>query len=400
MAKLTKRAVDAAKPDPKKDVFLWDSEIPGFGLRTTPAGRKRYVFRYRNQERQCKFMTLGPHGVLTPDEARRRASRLLADVKDGKDPAAERAERNESPTVSELSERYLDEHAQTRKKPRSLAEDRRLLNAIVVPALGKRMVAEVTKKDIARFHHNNRERPYQANRVLALLSKMFNLAEHWGLRPDGSNPTRHVEKFPEKKRERFLSKDELTALGTALSDSEQAGAESVSVITAIRLLILTGARLNEILSLEWAFVDMDDGVLRLPDSKTGAKAIPLGAAAIELLQNVPHVKGNPYVCPGKKQGNHLVGLPKAWKRILDKAGLSDIRLHDLRHSFASVGASAGMGLPIIGALLGHKEMATTQRYAHLAADPLKEAANEITTKIASAMKGEAGGKVVKLKKAT
>ena len=177
-------------------------------------------------------------------------------------------------------------------------------------------------------------------------------------------------------------------LGETLAEIESEGDVLPSTITAIRLLLLTGCRRDEILTLRWEHVDMERGVLVLPDSKTGAKTVPLGEAALDVLACAPHLRRNPYVCPGVKEGGRLVGLQKAWERIREKAGLEDVRVHDLRHSFASVGAGSGMGLPILGALLGHREAATTQRYAHLAADPLKEAANEITAKT--------GGKVVKL----
>jgi integrase len=225
---------------------------------------------------------------------------------------------------------------------------------------------------------------------------MFNLAERWGLRSDGSNPCRHVEKFKEKKRERFLSSEELSRLGNVLAKAEQGGKELPSVIMAIRLLILTGARLSEILGLRWEWVDFEQGCLRLPDSKTGAKLIPLSRPAYEILENAPRLVGNPFVIPGAKEGEHLVNLNKPWRRIRKLAGLKNVRLHDLRHSFASVAASSGMGLPMIGALLGHKEVATTQRYAHLANDPLKAAADMVAEKITEAMNKPIADKVVRL----
>ncbi len=231
--------------------------------------------------------------------------------------------------------------------------------------------------------------PIAANRCLALLSKMLNLAEAWGLRPDGSNPTRHVAKYRERKVERFLSNVEFARLGTVLEEAARTG-EHASVVAAIRLLILTGARRDEILSLRWEHVDFERGCLRLPDSKTGAKTIPLGAPALELLADLPRLNDNPYVLPGARPGRHYVGLGKAWRRLRAKAELPDVRLHDLRHSYASVGAGQNESLHVIGALLGHRDTASTQRYAHLSDDPMRAAADRISGHLAAAMAGKSG----------
>ena len=227
---------------------------------------------------------------------------------------------------------------------------------------------------------------------------MLNLAESWGIRPDGSNPCRHVERYREKRRERFLGNDELARLGQVLSDAEANDTEPPSAIAAVRLLILTGCRLQEVLGLRWDQVDFERRQIRFEESKTGQKTIALGAAALELLCGLPRLEGNPYVIPGKKDGAHFVGMPKVWQRIRKQAGLENVRLHDLRHSFASVGAGAGLSLPIIGKLLGHTQAATTQRYAHLAADPVRQAADRISGEIAAALEGNPKGQVVQIRK--
>jgi integrase len=239
---------------------------------------------------------------------------------------------------------------------------------------------------VAGFHHQHRSRPYQANRSLAVLSKMMTLAEAWGLRTDGSNPCRHVKKYQEHKRERFLTQQELRRLGAALTDVQTHRTESPFVIAAIGLLVLTGARLTEVLTLRWDYVDFENQVLRLPDSKTGAKLIYLNDAAVKLLRTLPSMAGNPFVIAGGKPGARLINLQKPWRRIRAAANLDDVRIHDLRHSFASVGAGAGMSLILIGKLLGHKQAATTARYAHLAADPILAASNVIGNHISGAMK--------------
>ena len=251
---------------------------------------------------------------------------------------------------------------------------------------------------MARFHHDLRERPYQANRALGVLSKMMNLAEAWGLRSDGSNPCRHVKKYREEKRERYLTKEELRRLGVTLADAERRKTESPFALTAIGLLTLTGARLSEILTLRWEYVDLANSVLRLPDSKTGAKEVYLNEAAIKLLRKMPRMVSNPYVIAGKKDGSRLINLQKAWRRIRAAANLNDMRIHDLRHSFASVAAGTGMSLPMIGKLLGHSQPATTARYAHLADDPIRAASNLIGTEIAAAMNsGKAARKRVRIR---
>ena len=233
--------------------------------------------------------------------------------------------------------------------------------------------------------------PIQANRVLALLSTIFTFAERVGERPDGSNPCRHVERFPERRRERFLSADELARFGEALAAWEG----SPFAVAAIKLLVFTGARLGEILGLEWDWVNMERGEARLPDSKTGAKTLHLPAPALEVLVGLPRIEGVPYVL-GAKRGTTFVEEP--WRRIRGAARLDDVRLHDLRHSFASVAVAGGMGLPIIGKMLGHTQAQTTQRYAHLASDPVKAAAATVAGKIAKAMQGKPGAEVVPLRR--
>ena len=395
MPKLTKTFINGLKPTGKEIVY-WDSELSCFGLRVRKTGVKSFIVQYRNASGRTRKVTIGPLGRLTPDEARRQARQILADVDRGDDPADNRDKARLAPDMNTLADRYMSDHAELKKKRSSIDRDRRLLERFVRPKIGKVRIEAITREDIAKFHHGMKDTPTQANRVLALLSKMFNLAEKWGLRPDSSNPCRHVERFKEEKRERYLSMEEITRLGAALRKAEQEQSEDISGIIAIRLLLFTGCRREEILSLKWDYVDFEKGCLRLPDSKTGAKLVPLAEPALDVLRTAPRLAGNPYVCPGRKWGSHLVGLPRIWERICTAAGLSRVRLHDLRHSFASVGVGTGLGLPQVGALLGHTQAATTQRYAHLAVDPLRQAANQIVGYIAEAMDKEPEDKVVNI----
>jgi len=231
-----------------------------------------------------------------------------------------------------------------------------------------------------------------ANRCVALLSKMMNLAERWKLRPVGSNPCRGLEKFKERKVERWLNSDELARLGDALNVYEG----SPYAVAAIKLLAFTGARLGEVLGLRWEWVDFDRGEARLPDSKTGAKTVHLPPPALSVLSELPRVEGNPFVIAGVKSGSALVNLEKPWRVIRKAAGLHDVRLHDLRHAFASTAVMGGMSLPIIGRILGHKQIATTQRYAHLADDPIKQAAASVAGQIANALGGKSVAEVTSL----
>lgn len=386
-AKITKRAVDQLSPG-SRYVLLWDKEVKGFGVRCRPSGSKHYVLKMRVGGRQ-RWITIGRHGSpWTPDTARREALRLLGLRAAGHDPATERDRQKGAITIAELGARFLQEYVPQHCKPRTAEEYQRAVDQFIGPVLGRHRIADLTRADVAQLHHHFRDRPCQANRSLAVLSKMMNLAEAWGLRLDGSNPVRHVRKYREHKRERYLTREELQRLGAVLADAQTKAAESPFAIAAIGLLVLTGARLTEILTLRWEYVDVANQVLRLPDSKTGAKLIYLNAAAINLLRTMPRMQDNPYVIAGKKTGARLINLQKAWRRIRAEANLDDVRIHDLRHSFASVAAGVGMSLPMIGKLLGHSQPATTARYAHLAVDPIRTASNLIGAELTAAMHGQ------------
>ena len=369
--KITKRTVDALRAAADgREVVLWDSEIKGFGVRVR-RGVKTYVLQYRvggGRDAPLRKLTIGKHGSpWTADEARAEARRLLGLVAHGKDPAGAKAAAKAAPTVSELAQRFLTEHVEAKRKPWTAREYRRLLDHVILPALGSKRAVDLTRQDVTRLHHARRATPTEANRALAVLSTMMNLAERWGERADGSNPCRHVGKYPERRRERFLSAQELARLGDVLAGYPRGRRMETACgyhAAAIKLLVFTGARLGEVLSLQWQWIDWERGEARLPDSKTGAKTLHLPPPALAVLAELPRVEGNPHVIVGGKTGAALVNLEKPWRAIRKAAGLDDVRLHDLRHSFASTAASGGMGLPIIGKMLGHTQAQTTQRYAH------------------------------------
>ena len=328
-AKITKRTVDETSPG-EKDTFLWDTELKGFGLKASPTGSKTYLVQYRLGGRQARTQryTIGKHGSpWTPDKARAEAQRLLGRVANDFDPAKERRERLAShqadsvaPTLAEFAIRYIDEYATPYKKPRTVDEDERNLRLHINPALGALKLKDISPAHIAKFHAAGRDRPINANRCRALLSHLFKMAEVWGERPPGSNPCRYIEKFSERKRERFLSADELANLGAALELAE--GKEPYCAIAAIRLLILTGCRLSEILSLRWDSIHLERGCLVLPDSKTGPRTLPLGAPALRLLADLTRQETSPYVHPAERGNGHFVGIQKPWQRIRAAAGLN------------------------------------------------------------------------------
>ncbi|MCX7309742.1 MAG: integrase arm-type DNA-binding domain-containing protein [Afipia sp.] len=297
---LTLRTVNSVqKAGPRK--VVWDGQISGLRLRVSPNGERVYVLKYRTRDSRQRWFTIGRHGSpWTPEMARREAQRLLGAIADGKDPVAEKHSARGAITIAAFSQRYMDDHATAKKKPSSIRMDRINLDKHVLPSLGRRTLEDLSRADIAKFHSKLKATPGAANRCLALLSKMMNLAEAWGLRADGSNPCRHIEKYPEKSRERFLSAVELGRLGEACAKREKEGYPYF--VALVRLLIFTGARLSEIQKAKWEWVDLEAGVLRLPDSKTGSKTVILAAPAVTLLEALPRIEGNPHVIAGPDSG--------------------------------------------------------------------------------------------------
>ncbi len=388
-SKLTKRVVDAAEPAAQRYV-IHDTGLPGFRLVVTPSGKKTYAVRYRvggGRKATIREPAIGAHGVITVDQARRIAGEWLAEAAKGNDPSATREASRDAPRMKDLFDRYLAEHSRAHKKPSSIAFDERMIRDVLRPELGNKKVTEISRADVSKLHGALSKKPAAANRVLALLSNIFNVAEAWGLRPDGTNPCRHVKKYREEPRKRFLSIEEMGRLGDALRSAERGelGPVLPQAVAAIRLLMFTGCRKSEILGLRWQWVDPVGARINLPDSKTGFKSVPLPPAALAILDALPRQPENPHVIVGAKPGAHLVNLKDPWELIRSAAKLSDVRLHDLRHSYAAIGAAGGHPLHIVGALLGHSQAATTRRYAHLADDPLQAASRIISDRIAAAL---------------
>lgn len=396
--KLTKRVIDAARyksptSHPRGAFYIWDTEIAGFGLRVYPSGRKVFLLTYRIKGKQ-RFYQLGRYGELTVYQARTEALDTLRQARQGTDPAADQMAYRRSPTMADLAERFIEEHSKINKKPVCVTADQRRLRKHILPRLGHRRVIDISRTDVAELHTSMAATPGAANTTRDLLSKAFSLAEVWGWRPEGSNPTRHVKGYKMPKRERYLSPAELARLSEILVEGERTESISQEPVSAIRLLILTGCRLMEILALKWEYVDFEGHCLRLPDSKTGPKVVPLNSAALQVLAGIDRREGSTWVIPGQKPGSHLQSLKSQWRRIRREAGLEDVRIHDLRHTYASFGVNLGLPLPMIGKVLGHSNTAMTERYAHLADDPVREANERIGEHIAAIMTAQPKADVV------
>lgn len=381
MSKLTKRLVDSLSPEPKERI-LWDDELGGFGIRIYPTGRKVYVAQYRANGR-TRRKNIGQHGVLTAEETRKEAKLIHADVARGADPSADRKARLRSPTVRELGERFITDHVQLHLKPTTQYAYINMLRKVIYPALGSIKVSEITFDDIAAFHLKHRETPYQANRGVMLMSKMFNLSEDWGYRPMNTNPTRRVKKYPEVEKKRYLDEDEQEQLGLTMAQMLGDGEITKHVFAAFYLLLLTGCRLSEIQKLKWEYVTRTH--LELPDSKTGRRRIPLPHAAHQLLQTLNRRDGNPFVIIGDHSTGYYNDLQKPWRKIRERAGLNDVRLHDLRHTYASVAVINGIDPFMLKEILGHKNLSTTLRYAHLSDDAVQKAAGQIANRLAGVL---------------
>jgi integrase len=383
---------------------VWDDELPGFGARRRASSAVYYFLKYRAGTRQ-RWHTIGRHGApWTREEARKEALRLLGDVVRGNDLGALRAANRKAATIQELCDLYLAEGVAT-KKPSTVRNDRGRIARHIKPLLGHRKTREVTRADVERFQRDvaagrtagDRKTGHRGRSIVTggqgaarlsmiLLSAIFSFALRRGLRDD--NPCAGVPRYKPGKSERYLTAAEQMSLGDALNAAQQAGTNP-NAIAVIRVLVLTGARAGEIMSLRWQEVDFERTCLRLSDSKTGAKVIPRGVAALEVIAGQPRREGTDHVFPGA-HGGPLGSIGKVWRGVRVSAGLEGCRLHDLRHSFASNIVNAGGSLPVIGALLGHRSTATTARYAHLADDPLRVVADRAARSIAVAMEAGRG----------
>ena len=422
--RLTKSVVDGLHPN-GQDYVAWCRQLRGFGCRVRPSGHKSFIAMYRAGGRNsaARKVTIGAYGKITVEEARAEATKILAKAELGNDVAAERARARAEMTVSALCNEYLDEGL-VNKKPSTIATDKSRIERHIRPLLGRKRIGEVTRGDVAKFLRDvaqgktardvktgKRGRSIvkggkgAATRTVRLLGGIFTYAVRHGYLEE--NPRRGVETYRDGKGERFLSNEEFRRLGKSLRLAETEGLpwrlnegakakhrpicaenarENISphAVAAVRLLLLTGCRLREILHLKWDDVDLERGVLTIAHSKTGRKAVLLARPAVELLNDLP--RAGRFVIAGNSPDKPRSDLHRPWRRITGHAGLVGLRLHDLRHTYASVGASTGMGLAALGQLLGHRSTDTTARYAHFGDDPLRRASEEIAGTISAAIR--------------
>lgn len=404
--RFTKREIEAIKVTEKRQTFF-DNGMPGLALRVTPTGHKSFYYTYRlgkGRGFDKKWIHLGSFPVMTVDQAREKAKLMAASLQFGQDPAKQLQEDKEALGMKEALEKFKDDHV-AKLKPQTQQSYERLIEKHILPFFGKMRAKDVTYADVANFHSCLKKTPYQANRAYAVLSKFFNWCELCRYRKRNTNPCEGITKYKEQKRQHFMGAEELGILGETLSRMEKTWYERqktkgkrtsplVDTITpqsaaVIRLLMFTGARVGEILFLEWANINLKHGIAKLPDSKTGFKVLQLTAPAVAVLKGIPQT--DKWVFPAESECGHMVNIKDAWGDVLKQANMSGWRLHDLRHAFASAMVNGGASLPIVGKILGHSNASTTQRYAHLEENPARKAAEMAASIIAHAIEGKEQG---------
>ncbi len=381
MARIGANTVKALKPGG----IAWDSELRGFGVRCQ-VRHKIYFIKTRARGRQI-WLTIGDSTVYTPQQARTAAARYVRELRAGAAPEKLRPGATDEPLVNELADRYEREHIDVHLKASTRATFRRLLKAHVRPAIGKRLVADVTSADMAKLHHKLRETPRQANQTMAVASKMFSLAELWQLRPQASNPCKGIQKYGETERSRFYDDAELQAIGKAIAALEAENAILPGAAACIRLAPMTGLRLGELLDLKWPDVNLDRGFIEIRDAKAGARRHPIGAAAVAYLSALE--RAGEWVCRGVAPDRRLSTrlLQQHWEAVRAMAGLRDARFHDLRHSYGTFAGATGANAFLVRDAMGHKTLAMTGRYVGQEADPLRALADKVSGRVAAALTG-------------
>jgi integrase len=390
---ITKNAVEELDPPASGYYIAFDDKLAGFGVRVTAAGVKSFVYDYRVGGRKRRY-TIGRFGAekWSVAEARNKVKELGPDIRSkGADPAGEKKARLAEPKMADLATDYIEQHAKAKKSDKSVYEDRRMLNNIILPKLGKLRVSDVSRRNVELLHNSLKETPYQANRVLSLLSKMFTFAMGDGMRLD--NPAKGVERFPEDKRgDSWFNLDQLHAISDALDAYEEQDAAD-----ALRLLIVTGARPHEVIGATWPMFNLQLGVWTKPSHHTKERKtehVPLSEVALSILRRMWEDRTGQFLFPGRDPGTARTTLRNSWRQVCKAAGLAtvsykkigkrgkplprwkpSVRIYDLRHTFASHLVSRGLSLPVIGRLMGHTQPGTTARYAHVADSALRDATN-------------------------
>lgn len=389
--KLTKSVAESAQPL-AKDYEIRDTAVPGFVLKVTPAGRKMFMLAYTAANGQRRKPAIGRFGEITVEQARGIAQDWLAEVRRGADPSAERAAARQAPTMKELCDRFISDYSIPRNRPSTVKGNRVNINAHILPALGHLKVPDVARPDIATLIGRMEKTPTAANRTLCVLRKMFNMAEVWGYRPDGSNPCRHIPKFPERGRTKLINNTELKRLFTYLDRADAEGLEHPFLTLAVRLQFAFAARRSEILNLEWSWIDFENRRVVWPDSKTGGMSKPLSAEAQELLENAPRLEDSPFVVPSifdpqRAMPDHTYSA--GWRRMIERAGIPHCGTHAIRHRAATDIANSGVPVKVGMALTAHKTVTMFMRYVHAEDDPIRAAAEAVSARRRSLVGGVA-----------
>lgn len=356
----------------KQGDVVWDRDLRRFGARRRKDS-VTYFVKARIDGRQ-RWINVGRHGPTTAAEARAKARQVLAEIDSGQDPTRERDGRRTIPIFSDFAQRWLREHVRPKRKPNTYTEYKRIIDLHIAPAIGKVRIDRLNRSDAVTLHADLAMTRYQANRVLAVLSAVMTFAERLGYRQPASNPCRGVERYKERKRKRALSIAEIATLWKHLDKLD----DSINpyIVNAFRLLLLTGMRREEVLTLRWKHVDLDAGIIRLADAKSGPRDVVLSAKAIEVLRDTPRIEGNPYVLPGLKQGQRLVNITERWQEIRTALGFPEVRIHDLRHTVASLLARSAP-ITVVRDALGHAEISTTSQYSHASTDDVRNAVESL-----------------------
>lgn len=380
--KLTKSAVDAAQPQAQA-IELRDTLVPGFLCKITPAGRKVFMLQYRTNAGERRKPALGLFGELTVEQARSLAQEWLAQVRRGGDPAADKAEARQAPTVEELCKKFMEDYSKKRNKPSTRVGYQGVIDRCIIPLLGRKKVHDVKRPDVAGLMEKLSYKQTEANKAFSILRKMFNMAEVWGYRPDGTNPCRHVPMFPADKSTHLISDDDMGKLFRQLDKIEVEGLENYVIPLAIRLQFEFAARRSEIVTLEWEWVDLENRRVVWPDSKTGGMSKPMSEEAYRLLSTAPRQEGNPYVLPSPRHpAQHLTTgeYYGGWCRVLKAAGATHVGTHGIRHRSATDIANSGIPVKVGMALTAHKTVVMFMRYVHTEDDPVREAAELVANR--------------------
>ena len=379
--KLTNKNVDQLLAD-TKSYIEWDSEVKGFGVRVNLNLKKTFILKFRvgqGRSAQVRKPVIGTFGVMKVEEARKIARKWLLEASEGKDP---KEVDKTNVMLKDFFEVYLEHYANLKKKPSSIEEDKRLMRLHISPSFGKVCIKDITRAMITKHHQSMHATPHGANRMLALLSKMMNLAEKWEYRPLNSNPCKHIDRYKEQGREVYLTMSQIEKIGLATNELEKT--ESPYIIAAIKMLLFTGRRTSEILTLRWEYLDFENSKMHLPETKTGAKTFHLSSTTKQLLFSLPSREG--FVFKSVVSGKRVTIVRHIWKKICKLADIDNVRVHDLRHTYASLAIHQGFSLPIISKMLGHTDTRTTERYAHLHDDPVNQAVDKIDQQLESLLK--------------